>query len=144
MRRGDTRQSLAFREPISTGFQKKDTKATMTQSQSWQDGWNRTTTLNWRQHAQACIQALAVAVAASYEPQSWHLMSIFHHKLVGEPIREWRNPSKKSWRACNGTRWKQYQSMLSWWHRLVIGDGAQELWMSEYCLSNEFCHREPE
>ena len=96
MRRGDTKQSLAFREPIWTGFQRKDTKARVTQSQSWQDEWNRTTTLSWQPHAQVCIQALAVAVAASYEPQSWRLMSIVHHRLIGEPIQEWRSPSKNS------------------------------------------------
>ena len=67
MRRGDMRQSLAFREPISTGSQRKNTKARVTQSQSWQDEWNRTTALNWQWHAQVCVQALAVAVAASYE-----------------------------------------------------------------------------
>ena len=88
MQRGDTKQSLAFREPIWTGFQRKDTKAIVRQSQSWQDELNRTTALNWQQHAQECIQALAVAVAASYEPQSWHLMNIIHHKLVGEPNQE--------------------------------------------------------
>ena len=41
MRCGDTRQSLAFCEPISTGSQTKDTKARVTQSQSWQDVWNQ-------------------------------------------------------------------------------------------------------
>ena len=87
---------MAFREPISTGFQRKDTKAKVMQYQSWQDEWNRTTALNWQRHVQECIQALAVAVVASYEPQSWHLMSIVHHELVEEPIQEWRDPSKNS------------------------------------------------
>ena len=48
MRHGDMRQSLAFCELISTGSQRKDTKARVTQSQSWQDEWNRTTALNWQ------------------------------------------------------------------------------------------------
>ena len=96
MQRGDTMQYLAFRERISTGFQRKDTKAKATQYQSWQDEWNRTTALDWQRHAQECMQALAVAVAASYEPQSWHLTSIVHHELVEEPIQEWRDPSKNS------------------------------------------------
>ena len=70
MQCGDTMQYLAFREHISTGFQRKDTKAKATQYQSWQDEWNRTTALDWQRHAQECMQALAVAVAASSEEYS--------------------------------------------------------------------------